>query len=240
MVKELPTAGADIEARGEHNQTALHIAAEVSNESVVRVLLDHNADYDAWMGNDTPLHRAAIVNKVDNGRALIKAGVPWDQESKLGDQAIHLAALKAHSAFIGMLLDHGADIYVYNRGRGSFPLLTAAAYGQTECVKYILTKSPILEQRTLNGDNPLILACWNQHIDNVKLLLKAGAEINTTSEAGISPLHCAVSKNNLEITRVLVESGVDLTLNTYQWRPLETAENLKFEEMAKILRNAAK
>lgn len=136
-VKELLEAGGDIEARGEHDQTALHIAAEVSNTSLVNMPLDNKSDCNAWMGNETPFTLGRDRQQSRKRTFLVRAGVPQNQESKLGDHAIHFAALKRHSALIGMLLDQGAEINAYYRGKGLFPLLTAAAYGHAEGVIHL-------------------------------------------------------------------------------------------------------
>jgi serine/threonine-protein phosphatase 6 regulatory ankyrin repeat subunit B len=53
-------------------------------------------------------------------------------------------------------------------------------------------------------------ASWNRHIDMVRLLLKAGANINLTDERDYTALMQAAEEGHHNIVQVLIEAGCDL------------------------------
>jgi ankyrin repeat protein len=70
-------------------QSALHIAAERGWHEVVELLLENGADINAKDSyNRTPLHLAAIFNRVDAFRVLVKRGADTTVESSLGGETV--------------------------------------------------------------------------------------------------------------------------------------------------------
>ncbi len=146
-IVSLIEAGADIE--GEtiiHYQTALTSAATAGDAHMVQTLLKHGADPDhggkiyvpeegryAWF---TPLSAAVIGEKPDNVKALITAGATPDLMS--GD-ALMWAARLGDIKSLRILLSAGAKPNRQNPLLGWTPLHYAAAYGQGEAYKALLS-----------------------------------------------------------------------------------------------------
>ena len=57
---------------------------------------------------------------------------------------------------------------------------------------------------------PLHNACFSGHVDCVKLLLAAHANLNRADDKGASPLHLAVLNGHLEVAQLLVEKGAQV------------------------------
>ncbi|KAL5491841.1 hypothetical protein EMCRGX_G017206 [Ephydatia muelleri] len=74
--------------------------------------------------------------------------------------------------------------------------------------------------------SPLIIASQNGHLEIVKSLIEAGANVNHTAKDGITALDIAVIKGHSEIIEVLKSSQSKLCAATYQ------AEQTKVGKMA--------
>jgi ankyrin repeat protein len=66
------------------------------------------------------------------------------------------------------------------------------------------------------------MATLFDHIEIVKMLIKAKSDINLQDEEGDTPLHLAYKKNNPEIIKLLLESGANPELqNKNNLTPIE-------------------
>ena len=95
-------------------------------------------------------------------------------------------------------------------------LYDASKEGDTEMVMK-LCKNPVVDvnvvitlmDQHLHQSTPLIMAARGGHEEVIRVLLKAGAEVNKMVKHGMSPLHLAVSFGHIEIVKLLLESGAD-------------------------------
>lgn len=80
---------------------------------------------------------------------------------------------------------------------------------------------------TMYGITLLHTASSRGHTDLIKVLIEAGADVNTPDEDGETPLHRAMStKNNYKTARLLIEHGADLaTVAVGNRTPLHTIFN---------------
>jgi ankyrin repeat protein len=76
VVGDLAGAGAFVNAEDRAGDTPMHMAARVSNASVVRTLLEHGSDVNRHSGIDrkTPLEIAVDENDRDVAAALVEGG----------------------------------------------------------------------------------------------------------------------------------------------------------------------
>jgi ankyrin repeat protein len=63
-------------------------------------------------------------------------------------------------------------------------------------------------------DAPLLTAAMQDDAEGVRLLLKQGADVNSTQGDGTTALHWAALKNDLEIGRLLIRSGAHVNAAT--------------------------
>ncbi len=66
-----------------------------------------------------------------------------------------------------------------------------------------------LEESQFNNETPLYMACINKDIESVRLLLKAGAQVDQGFK-GDSPLHLALQDKSEDIAVLLIEKGANL------------------------------
>ncbi|CAH0047213.1 unnamed protein product [Clonostachys solani] len=70
--------------------------------------------------------------------------------------------------------------------------------------------STLLQVPTKRGQTPLFIAAYKNYHTMVELLLDAGAEINTASNAGQTPLHIAAERGKRSTVKLLCRRGADL------------------------------
>ncbi|KAI4490935.1 hypothetical protein M0802_010609 [Mischocyttarus mexicanus] len=90
-------------------------------------------------------------------------------------------------------------------------ILSAAENGDLDKIKLLLIKDPnLIECADKDGYRPLHRACYGNHIEIVKHLLKAGAKIDSKTMDGWQPLHSACCWNNVECAAILIANGADI------------------------------
>ena len=74
--------------------------------------------------------------------------------------------------------------------------------------KFHLKVFTVLETRDEYGGRTLLhFAAQNGHINVVKLLLGAGADVESKSNTGRTPLSCAAGDGRLDVVKFLVREG---------------------------------
>lgn len=61
-----------------------------------------------------------------------------------------------------------------------------------------------------NNATPLLIASGSGHLDVVKLLVEAGAEVDAMTDAGWTPLRAACAAGHAAVVKYLVERGAEL------------------------------
>ncbi len=80
--------------------------------------------------------------------------------------------------------------------------------------------------QTIPPDNRTLLHLASMtNKDNVSLLLRTGAEINTADNNNWTPLHVAALHKQLDIIQILIAAGADKTIKTNSFQP-ETAKEI--------------
>ena len=87
------------------------------------------------------------------------------------------------------------------------------------------------------GNTPLHQACYNGQSEMIKTMLaKDHTTINTRNDEKMTPLHVAVSTDNILISELLLEAGADTNISgLYGNSPLHTAAKNNNEYLVKKL-----
>jgi Ankyrin repeats (3 copies) len=87
--------------------------------------------------NNTHLHAAARLGRMQVVARLLRQGVNVNVINAYGETPLYLAALFRHIAIIICLLEHRADVAIGNNFDGNTPLHVAAQWGQLEAVGWL-------------------------------------------------------------------------------------------------------
>jgi ankyrin repeat protein len=224
-VKILVEYGAAVDAKEpSQNQTALMWAAAERHAGVVDALIKAHADVKASTKQGfTPIHFAARVGDLESVKLLLAAGVDVNMLTAEGPAArgtsgftpLLVATMRAQVDVALYLLDHGAD--PNNNAAGITPLHWASTSWEG------FASNPVY-----GFEDPMSgIQDRQAKLRLVKALLAHGANVNArmtkrqpsfatgyTDAVGATPFLLAVSVDDVEMMRILLEHGADPKIPT--------------------------
>ncbi|KAL6475863.1 hypothetical protein MHYP_G00143620 [Metynnis hypsauchen] len=224
--------------------SALHHAALTGTTDLLSLLLESQATVDIKDSNGMrPLHYAAWQGKADSVLLLLRAGASVNGASQDGQIPLHLAAQYGHYEVSEMLLQHQSNPCMVNKAKKT-PLDLACEFGRLKVAQLLLSSNMITT--LLEGDKrdciesafntPLHLAARNGHRDIIRLLLKAGIDINRATKAGTA-LHEASLYGKTEVVRLLLDAGIDVNIrNTYNQTALDIVNQFTTSHASKDIK----
>lgn len=230
-VKALVEGGVDVNMQDPEGVTPLIMATQNLQFDVAAVLIKAGADVNRWdLWGRTPLYCTVDVNTLPHGgradrpslddtaaldiiRMLLEAGANPNAQLKLlppyrntgADRGVDsmltigttplLRAAKALDApAIKLLVEHGAKLDLPNM-RGTTPVMAAAGMGSVDADTRGYYTTEDTAQRS---------------VDTLRILLDAGADVNSRDPRGLTPLHAAAFWGWNAAVQFLVDRGADL------------------------------
>ena len=165
--------------------------------------------------SDSPVADAAMHDKRDEVRTLLKQGADVNAAQGDGLTALHWAALKGDVELAQMLVYAGANLKATTRLDAFTPLLMAAKDGDAAMVEALVTAGADTNAATTNGTTPLMFASASGSVKAVETLLSHGAKVNATEHAREeTPLIFAAASGRTDVIRALVAHGADVKATT--------------------------
>jgi ankyrin repeat protein len=234
-VKTLAESGADLNRPSGDGSSAMVIAVQNGHYDVARYLVEKGANIN--LANDkgwTPLYLAVKHHNLETGT------IPVPNQNQAFD-------------FVKLLLDRNVDVNarvhanteIRNGQRatwlneaGATPFLRAALCGDVVTMRMLLAKGADPKIATEDGTTPLMAAAGvgysegfihdrspEETVEALKLILDLGADVNAQNAGGLTALHGAAHKANLDAIKLLVERGASLTIES---KPASRFGNSKF------------
>uniref|UniRef100_A0A8C3QSV3 K Homology domain-containing protein n=1 Tax=Cyanoderma ruficeps TaxID=181631 RepID=A0A8C3QSV3_9PASS len=235
VVKVLLKAGANIEDHNENGHTPLMEAASAGHVEVARVLLEYGAGINTHSNEfkESALTLACYKGHLDMVRFLLEAGA--DQEHKtdemhtalmeacmvntsvctapcsgrqefLSDSWVALSLQDGHVEVARLLLDR-ANINAQTEETQETALTLACCGGFSEVADFLIKAGADIE---LGCSTPLMEAAQEGHLELVKYLLAAGANVHATTATGDTALTYACENGHTDVADVLLQAGADL------------------------------
>ncbi|XP_072224187.1 caskin-2-like isoform X2 [Leuresthes tenuis] len=224
--------------------SALHHAALTGTTELLAALLEAQATVDVKDSNGMrPLHYAAWQGKSESVLMLLRSGASVNGASLDGHIPLHLAAQYGHFEVSEMLLQHQSNPCLVNKAKKT-PLDLACEFGRAKVAQLLLSSNMVVallegerkEPTDSSYTTPLHLAARNGHKDVIRLLLKAGIDINKTTKSGTA-LHEASLYGKTEVVRLLLDAGVDVNIrNTYNQTALDIVNQFTTSHASKDIK----
>ena len=174
---------------------------------VLRSGTDANADV---LGDGTPMtcmQYAALSGSEDAVKlALAYGGDPAAKDG--GKQSAYEIARGMHKTIAEQVLRSA----MAQAAQGWTAAHFAASYGITDAFTYLHRRGKSLDDKTSDGQTPLMLACVNDKVEAATKLLSLHCKINAVDSKHETALHKAVRRNDDLLARILVSAECDTTL----------------------------
>ena len=160
--------------------------------------------------------------------------------------------IREHPALLKMRDSNGASpllIAIYHQKHdvakmiadavGAIDIFEAAALGRVDRITQLLADDRSLASAYSPDGFPAVgLAAFFGHLDAVKTLLAAGADVHAPATNGlkVQAIHAAVASKNLAIVRAVLEAGADPNAAQQQgFRPMHESGSSGSRELAELL-----
>mmetsp|Transcript_59664 Transcript_59664/g.69726 ORF Transcript_59664/g.69726 Transcript_59664/m.69726 type:complete len:917 (-) Transcript_59664:132-2882(-) len=205
--------------------TALHVAAQGGHAECVDILLAVNSKADIKDDEDrTALTMAIAGNYADIATVLVKSGrsdpnTPYVDEEGEAHNLLMDAIIVENVEFSTALLEAGASVYHIDGENKVSTLLQAAHRGMGDIVKLVLQShltqngmENFIDLPSEEGITPLIGAASEGHVEALKLLIAANANVNASDKDGTTPLMAASARGHQEAVKALIEAKADINV----------------------------
>ncbi|XP_030908558.1 ankyrin repeat domain-containing protein 6 isoform X7 [Melopsittacus undulatus] len=190
-------------------------------------------------GDQTALHRAAVVGNTDVIATLIQEGCALDRQDKDGNTALHEACWHGFSQSAKVLVKAGANVLAKNKA-GNTPLHLACQNSHSQSTRVLLLGGSRADLKNNAGDTCLHVAARYNHLPIIRVLLSAFCSVHEKNQAGDTALHVAAALNHRKVVKLLLEAGADASVvNNAGQTPLEVARQHNNPEVALLLTKAS-
>lgn len=190
--------------------TPLHVASLKGHLSLVKLLIQHDADVHASGGDgDTPLHDAVQNGHVDVVEFLLKVGANPLWMNQHENTAVDVVEDEGIRKVLEVWMKKSEE-FMKRDEQGRTGLHKVCTTGQIEHVQEYINFGVDLNIPDFAGWSCLHEAVANQHTEIVELLCTYGADVNSRAGNGETPLFDAVRTGNVRVIRVLMEFGGDV------------------------------
>lgn len=187
-----------------------HVNMRMRDVGMVSGLVNGGAFID-WqdVAGATPLHRAAHFRHNTTSRVLLQAGADPNLSDHGGMSPLHVAACTGSKEVVANLLQAGADFELV-MADGHSPFHATVWSKRADVVSLLVNAGASTERRNRIYDHtPLFRAREGCLSPIVCVLVEAEADVESTSAAGLTPLHWAGRFIDAESVEILVNAAAD-------------------------------
>ncbi len=191
----------------------LHLAAALGDVTDITRLIEMGADVNARDGYErTPLHVATYFRRHEAIAALANAGADLGAKEFDRYDAVTIAAVADDVATLRVLLDAGASAKLVTSRHDGTALIAAAHLGHDEVVKLLIKAGAPLNHVNNLGWTAVIESIvlgkgGPRHVETLRALVRAGANINIPDRNGMTPRALAWTLGYWDMVRILENAG---------------------------------
>ena len=232
---------AQVKAKNEDEETALHLAARNEHTQVLSILLDADAELEAVSKKGTALSLALSNTDSKSARLLLEKGAKVTV-GEGGQTGMHLVAKAGKPEMTKLVFEKGGKTYLDTLDDEGNPPLYFAIYAKDlASVKYLLDNGA--NANASDSFSAMYTAAYYGHVEMVQdflnrridykfrdhqgwtalhaaydspkivgLLLAAGADIDAVDSKGRTTLHMAAYAEQVSTVRLLLENNANLSM----------------------------
>ena len=217
-VENFIALGADVNAAEVDGTTPLMRAVHGRFTDIAKRLIDSGASVTARNNYGvTALYLAARGGDAVTTRRLLVAGLDANTSLPGGETALMTAARSGHTDVVGVLLTGSNTVEALadlaDRGttteRSGYSPIESAGYGDTERHAIQRNRADVNAREQRYGDTALMWAAVAGHVDVVRLLIEAGADVRAVDDEGVTALHLARANGHTEVAVALLAAGAN-------------------------------
>jgi ankyrin repeat protein len=224
-------AGADVNEAQPDGTRPVHWAVYRVDYEVLDALLAKKAQVNVTNEfGSTPLAEAAKLADARMVKTLLDAGAEPEGANLDGETALMLAVKLGELPVVEMLIKAGANVNAVEKFHHQTPLMYAAAGARNAgaMVKLLLSKDASVKPRALYNDWPsqitsepraqyrptggltaLLYAARSGCYDCVEAIIGDGADVNTPTPEGVTPLMIALDNDHNDVAKLLLDRGAN-------------------------------
>lgn len=211
---------------------AFYKAGRRDNVILMNKLLNRGANID-YKDASTGFTALLLVTKKRNLRAiqfLLEKGADPMVQDLNGWTCLHFAVFSGLPVWtLQMMLMQtcGRELIDFRTSNQETALHLAARRGNEAAVVALLQAGARVDLLDHKSRTPLLTALkWRKNDSMVRLMILAGASVNRMPGSSRAPLHLAVARNNVLLTRLMLEHGcvvVDMHNDCLNWTVIHAA-----------------
>jgi ankyrin repeat protein len=208
ILAQVPPGAGDVE-----RYTGLHRAAVRGDAAEIARLLAGGADPNARDGHGrTPLHVAVFGAHAEAARALVQGGAQPNALDAQRYDIVTIAAVKDDVRMVQLALALGASARNVTSPYEGTALIAAAHLGHDGVVRELIKAGAPLDHVNNLGWTAVIEAVvlgdgGARHLDTLRALVEAGANVNIADRQGVTPLAHARARGYAKMVSILQAAG---------------------------------
>lgn len=178
---------------------------DMVKESLIAGASSKFADYD----KRTPLHLACAEGHYDVAALLLLNGAEPMFEDRFGSTPMDEAVKNGHMEMVRLLKRYGGTkpAHLMSKEDADYQygmdLINHASRGRSSNVSYLIEHGAIVNYADYDKRTALHLACVEGHVEVVKLLVAAGADVHFKDRWDVTPLDEATKNNQTDVVEVI-------------------------------------
>lgn len=184
---------------------------------------------------ENELVQAVQQRNIEKVSRMVGEGVDLRESS-----ALTVAVEAGHIDIAKYLVEHGADPDGNKKGSA---IAAAARTDNAEILNYLLSKGADINAESPSDESilstPLIRAIYNGRLEEVRMLVQFGADVNKVNRKGNTALHQAIrftNGNQTELVELLLKNGADPDMRDgYGATARQYAKSLPSNEIAALI-----
>ncbi|MBN2723688.1 MAG: ankyrin repeat domain-containing protein [Deltaproteobacteria bacterium] len=209
-VKLLLENGAAINFRNMINETPLHLAASEYNPDILKLLLTNYNDCKIDYPDHNSVASAAV--KSHHLEAIKILSKSCFSDTLNTPEVIHLAVKEGDLPITRWLITNDSKNLSHTDSHGYTPLHTAALYGKSDIIEFLLKQNVYIGSRDKKGRIALHLAALNGNIKALKILSKTRVWLDTPDYQKKTPLMLAVENNKFSSAKFLIDANATINM----------------------------